>query len=103
MSEAKFTIGQIVQHQLFNYRGVIVDVDYKFLGSDEWYENVARSRPSKEQPWYHVLVNDAVHQTYVAERNLASSEENEAIHHPLLNHYFKGMEKGRYLLRMRKN
>jgi len=35
MSVAKFTIGQIVQHQLFDYRGVIIDVDYKFLGSEE--------------------------------------------------------------------
>ena len=31
MSEAKFSIGQIVQHQLFNYRGVIIDVDYNYL------------------------------------------------------------------------
>jgi len=105
MSEAKFTIGQIVYHQLFNYRGVIVDVDYKFLGSDEWYKHVARSRPPKDQPWYHVLVNNAVHQTYVAERNLACSEEQQQqpIHHPLLNHYFKGMEKGYYQLKTQNN
>ncbi|MCK5189132.1 MAG: DNA-binding protein, partial [Methylococcales bacterium] len=32
MSEAKFSIGQIVHHQLFDYRGVVIDVDYKFLG-----------------------------------------------------------------------
>lgn len=103
MSEAKFTIGQIVQHQLFNYRGVIVDVDYKFLGSQEWYENVARSRPPKDQPWYHVLVHDAVHQTYVAQRNLEPSEEIKPIHHPLLNHYFNGMKEGYYQFRARKN
>ena len=50
---------------------------YKFLGSEVWYEEVARSRPPKDQPWYHVLVNDAIHQTYVSERNLGPSEENE--------------------------
>ena len=103
MSIAKFSIGQIVHHQLFDYRGVIIDVDYKFLGSEAWYKEVARSRPPKDQPWYHVLVNDAVHQTYVAERNLESREENEPIHHPLLDHYFKGMENGFYQLRARKN
>jgi heat shock protein HspQ len=103
MKEAKFSIGQIVHHQLFDYRGVIIDVDYKFLGSEAWYQEVARSRPPKDQPWYHVLVNDAVHQTYVAERNLESREENEPIHHPLLDHYFKSLEKGFYQLRTRKN
>ena len=103
MSEAKFSIGQVVHHQLFNYRGVIIDVDYKFLGSEAWYEEVARSRPSKDQPWYHVLVNDAIHQTYVAEGNLESSGDNTSIHHPLLAHYFNGMDNGHYQLRTRKN
>ena len=103
MSEAKFSIGQIVHHQLFDYRGVVIDVDYKFLGSEEWYEEVARSHPPKDHPWYHVLVNDSVHQTYVAERNLGPSEENEQIHHPLLEHYFNGIEEGRYQLRSRNN
>ena len=50
MSEVKFFIGQIVQHQLFDYRGVIIDVDYKFLGNDKWYDEMARSRPPKDQP-----------------------------------------------------
>jgi heat shock protein HspQ len=103
MSKAEFSIGQIVHHQMFDYRGVIIDVDYKFLGSDLWYEDVARSHPPKDQPWYHVLVNDSVHQTYVAERNLESTEQNEPIHHPLLNHYFKGMKEGFYQLRTQKN
>jgi len=68
------------------------------------YKHVARSCPPKDQPWYHVLVNNAVHQTYVAERNLACSEEQQQpIHHPLLNHYFKGMEKGCYQLKTQNN
>jgi heat shock protein HspQ len=57
MYEFKFFIGQVVHHKLFYYRGVIVDVDNKFLGNDEWYTKVARSRPPKDQPRYHVLVN----------------------------------------------
>lgn len=103
MSDAKFSIGQIVHHQLYDYRGVIVDVDYKFLGSDEWYQQVARSRPPKDQPWYHVLVADAVHQTYVAERNLENSEDSSPFQHPLLEHYFSGFEHGRYQPRIRNN
>ena len=34
-----------------------------------WYEQVAQSRPSKNKPWYHVLVHTAEHTTYVAEQN----------------------------------
>ena len=47
MSEANFHVGQLVQHALFGYRGVVVDVDADFQLSDEWYEEVARSRPPK--------------------------------------------------------
>ena len=37
--------------------GVVVDVDATFQGSEAWYEQVARSRPPKDQPWYRVLVD----------------------------------------------
>ena len=97
ISHAKFTVGQLVSHKLFNYRGVIVDVDPEFEGSDEWYRQVAQSRPPKDQPWYHVLVDQAVHSTYVAERNLESDSSGEPIEHPLMSSCFRGMENGRYL------
>ena len=38
---AKFSLGQIVYHSKFKYRGVIVDADPNFQGTDEWYESVA--------------------------------------------------------------
>ena len=53
----KFFVGQIVHHNRFNYRGVIVDVDADFQGSESWYEHVARSRPPKDKPWYRILVD----------------------------------------------
>ena len=101
--EAKFSIGEIVHHKLFDYRGVIIDVDFRFLGSDEWYDNVAQSRPPKDRPWYHVLVDNAVHQSYVAEQNLQESTNLNAINHPLIELYFAGMAKGVYEIRMKKN
>lgn len=103
MKEAKFSIGQIIHHKLFNYQGVIIDVDFQFLGSEEWYEQVALSRPPKDQPWYHVLVDNATHQTYVAERNLEASDKNTPINHPLIDEFFDKMKNGSYLLKMRKN
>lgn len=103
MKEAKFAIGQIIQHKLFNYRGVIIDVDFNFLGSEEWYEKVARSQPPKDQPWYHVLVDNSIQQTYVAERNLDVSDVFTPINHPLLESYFSKLKDGQYVPLTRKN
>ena len=99
----QFAIGQIVHHQLFDYRGVIIDVDFKYLGSEDWYQKIARSRPPKDEPWYHVLVDNAIHQTYVAECNLELGDIATPINHPLLEHYFSGMQDGKYQLKIRQN
>ena len=96
-TKAKFDVGQLIQHCLFNYRGVVIDVDPIFQNSDEWYEQVALSRPPKDKPWYRVLVHNAVHETYVAEQNLAADASGEAINHPLVNAYFDKFQNGRYL------
>ncbi len=93
----KFNIGQLIQHRLFEYRGVIVDVDATFQGTEEWYEQMAKSRPPRDEPWYHVLVDEAQHTTYVAERNLKSDQLNDPINHPLLDHFFSDFRDGRYL------
>ncbi|MGD2055261.1 MAG: heat shock protein HspQ [Gammaproteobacteria bacterium] len=97
MKQAKFSIGQCVQHRLFDYRGVIVDVDPRFQGTEEWYETVARTRPPKDEPWYHVLVHEGTHETYVAERNLVPDASNEPVNHPLVNRFFSEFRDGRYL------
>lgn len=102
-AQARFQVGALVHHRLFDYRGVVFDVDGVFRGSDEWYETVARSRPPKDAPWYHVLVHGAAHTTYVAERNLAPDESDAAIHHPLVDSYFEGMADGLYVPRRRVN
>ena len=93
---AKFQVGQLVHHKLFDYRGVIVDADATFQGSDEWYEQMARSRPPKDRPWYHVLVHGADHHTYVAERNLELDESGKPIVHPQLEAFFDELRDGVY-------
>lgn len=100
---AKFAIGTLVQHNKFNYRGVIADVDPHFMLSDEWYEQVAKSRPPKDQPWYRVLVHDADNETYVAERHLEADASNEPIRHPLVDEIFSGFDDGHYQIGQRKN
>lgn len=96
---AQFAIGDIIHHQRFGYRGVIVDVDPVCQASDEWYEAMARSRPPRDAPWYHVLVHDAAHTTYVAERNLERDTADAPIRHPLLREFFDGRRDGRYVRR----
>lgn len=95
-STARFQPGQLVRHRRFDYRGVVVEVDAEFSGSHEWYEQVARSRPPKDAPWYHVLPDRAQHTTYVAERNLENDPEPEPIDHPLVDSCFDGFADGRY-------
>jgi len=96
MSKANYDIGQLIQHRLFDYRGVIVDVDPCYEGSDEWYEQMALSRPPRNHPWYHVLVDGSDVETYVAERNLIAATALEPITHPLLDTYFSGFHDGHY-------
>ncbi|MCH9696702.1 MAG: heat shock protein HspQ [Gammaproteobacteria bacterium] len=97
ISRAKFSVGELIHHRLFDYRGVIVDVDPKFQSSEEWYESMAKSRPPKNKPWYRVLVHGSVYTTYVAEQNLEQDSSEEPIVHPLLIQFFSGFDNGRYV------
>ncbi len=94
---AKFSVGQLVHHRLFDYRGVIFDADPDFQGTEEWYQQVARSRPPRDRPWYHILVDGAQHTTYVAERNLEPDDSTDEVDHPLVDRLFSDLEDGRYL------
>ena len=96
ITRTKFSVGQLVHHRLFDYRGVIFDVDQDFQETDEWYETVAKTRPPKDKPWYHVLVHGNSHSTYVAERNLEPDTGTEPIDHPMLEHLFSKFVNGIY-------
>lgn len=99
MSDPLFYIGQLVHHRRFDYRGVVVQVDPVYGGSEEWYEEMATSRPPKDAPWYTVLVDGSRHVTYVAERHLEQDRVGEQIDHPALGDYFDHFGSGRYWLK----
>ncbi len=99
-STCKFSIGQLVHHLLFDYRGAVVDVDATFQGPEEWYEQMAKSRPPKGEPWYHLLVDQEEHTTYVAERNLEPDERPDPIEHPLCDHFFSDFQNGQYICKL---
>ena len=90
---AKFSIGDIVKHKHFDFRGVIYDVDFEFDNSEEWYQSIPKNvRPRKDQPYYHLLAenDDITYEAYVSEQNLVTDDSDEPIKHPLLNEIFSG-------------
>lgn len=93
----RFSVGDLVKHNLFEYRGVVIGVDEQFRGTDEWYSSTARSRPPKDHPWYHVLPDGAAHQTYVADRNLQSDTAGSPIQHPMVELFFTHFVNGKYV------
>ena len=60
--KAKFSIGDVVKHRHFDFRGVIYDIDFEFNNSEEWYQSIPKNvRPRKDQPFYHLLAeNDEI-------------------------------------------
>ena len=96
---AKFSIGDIVKHKHFDFRGVIYDVDFEFSNSEEWYQSIPKNvRPKKDQPFYHLLAEnrDITYEAYVSEQNLVSDESEEPIRHPLIDEIFSGKNGSNY-------
>ena len=88
---AKFSIGNVVKHRHFNFRGVIYDVDFEFNNSEEWYQAIPQNiRPRKDQPYYHLLAenNEITYEAYVSEQNLILDDSKESIKHPLIKEIF---------------
>ena len=101
-SRMRFEPGQVVRHRRYGYRGVVVDADPTCQADEAWYQN-NRSQPERNQPWYHVLVDNATHRTYVAECNLTASRNISAINNPLLELYFDHHNQGVYRSNIIKN
>jgi heat shock protein HspQ len=99
VNSPQFGVGQIIEHLRFGYRGVIFAIDPEFNLSEEWYDQVAQSRPPKDMPWYHVMVDGAAHTTYVAERHLSASDDPGQIDHPALGQVFDRFDGTRYIPR----
>ena len=102
VSHASFAIGDVVRHRLFDFRGVVFDVDPVFANSDEWYEAIpADIRPDKAQPFYHLLAenDDSSYVAYVSQQNFLHDDSDEPIDHPAIDGLFDDYADGRYRLR----
>ena len=99
---ARYGIGQVVRHRVFPFRGIIFDVDPVFANAEEWWLAIPEEvRPSKDQPFYHLLAQNAETEyvAYVSEQNLLPDESDEPLRHPLLGEVFDRDESGAYRVR----
>lgn len=103
---AKYSIGTVVRHKKHPFRGVVFDIDPQFSNTDEWWESIPEDmRPSKEQPYYHLLAeNDSSYYVaYVSEQNLIVDDSGDPVEHPEVADLFGDMNNGQYRLDVRLN
>ncbi|MGQ5199918.1 heat shock protein HspQ [Brucella abortus] len=99
IKHAKYQIGQVVQHRLFPFRGVIFDVDPEFANTEEWYQNIPEdARPRRDQPFYHLLAEngETEYVAYVSEQNLVPDLSGEPLRHPQIDEMFDRMDNGTF-------
>ncbi len=102
MTSARFAIGDIVRHKMFDFRGVIFDVDPIFSNDEEWYQSIPEQiRPDKNQPYYHLLAegDEGSYTAYVSQGNLVADAESGPVYHPELKDLFDAYRNGRYPLK----
>jgi len=102
IAHADFAIGDVVRHRLFDFRGVIFDVDPVFANTEEWYDAIPQDlRPRKDQPFYHLLAEnmESSYVAYVSQGNLVLDDSEEPVDHPAIAGLFTDYRDGRYTLR----
>ena len=99
MKNPVYNIGDVVRHKHYPFRGVVFDVDPEFDNTEEWYNSIpAEIRPSREQPFYHLLAENDVTEyvAYVSEQNLLLDQSKEPVKHPLIEEIFSGKKGSSY-------
>ena len=97
----KFTIGEVVKHRFYPFRGVIFDVDPEFMNSEEWYESIpTHIRPKRNQPFHHLFAEneDGPYIAYVSQQNLLHDENLDLVH-TANKTLFEGIVDGKYILK----
>jgi heat shock protein HspQ len=102
IKHAKFSIGQVVRHRLYPFRGLIFDIDPEFANTEEWWLSIPEEvRPRKDQPYYHLFAENAetTYLAYVSEQNLLLDDNERPLRHPDIEDHFIRDDKGGYRLR----
>jgi heat shock protein HspQ len=102
IKHAKFSIGQVVRHRLYPFRGLIFDIDPEFENTEEWWLSIPEEvRPRKDQPYYHLFAENAemTYLAYVSEQNLLLDDDQRPLRHPDISDHFIKDGNGGYRLR----
>ncbi|WAC25413.1 heat shock protein HspQ [Blastomonas sp. SL216] len=102
VARARYAIGDVVRHRIFDFRGVVFDIDPVFANSEDWYESIPEElRPAKDQPFYHLFAENAENSyiAYVSQQNLVKDDSNGPVDHPAVPQLFGPFAGGRYRLR----
>jgi heat shock protein HspQ len=100
---AKFSIGDVVKHRHYPFRGVIFDIDPVFNHTEEWWQSIPEDiRPRKDQPYYHLLAENesTTYVAYVSEQNLLIDDSGTPCRHPDIPEHFQ-RQGARYVPRPR--
>jgi heat shock protein HspQ len=101
-TRARFSIGDVVRHRLFAFRGVVFDIDPVFANSEEWYQSIPEDiRPPRDQPFYHLLAEneESSYVAYVSQGNLVADADGGPVDHPNVAELFDQFKEGRYRMR----
>ena len=87
---------------MFDFRGVMFDVDPEFANSEEWYEAIpeacARPRTSPS-----IICSPRMpkcgYVAYVSQQNLVVDESDEPVDHPAIARHVRTLDGGRYRLK----
>lgn len=91
MRTARFTIGDVVKHRVYPFRGVVFDVDPTFSNTDEWWDAIPVDvRPEKDQPFYHLLAenDETEYVAYVSEQNLLPDDSDQPLRNAQIAEFF---------------
>lgn len=99
MKEAKYSVGEVVKHRFYPFRGIVYDVDPVFANTEEWWQSIPEEiRPKKDQPFYHLLAEneETEYIAYVSEQNLLPDDTGKPLRHPQVSEMFVEDKDGRY-------
>jgi len=94
---AKYSVGDVVRHRFYPFRGVVFDIDPQFGNSEEWWLSIPEDiRPRKDQPFYHLLAenSETEYVAYVSEQNLLPDEDPAPLRHPKIAELFDRSQQG---------
>jgi heat shock protein HspQ len=99
ISVARFAIGRLVCHRVYEFRGVVFDVDPEFFDRAATGVTIlVEGRSRRDQPFYYLLAENGTspYVAYVSEQSMVLDTSDEPVSHPQVDDLFKRDETGCY-------